>query len=78
MFKNIITFLMNTPWFRFKKKQQMIALAQYGDGLYRLEAMVTKCGKELLQNLKAKGNSAFNPRDLIRMCDQYYYEPHVW
>ncbi len=46
----------------------MIAIAQYGDGLDGLEAMATKCGKELLQKFKDNGNKAFDPRDLIRIC----------
>ncbi len=59
-------FLNNTPEWQFLRKNMMIAIKEYGDGLQHLEDMTTIHINELLANIEAKGNEAFDPNPMIK------------
>ncbi len=62
----VFEFHNDTPFYRFLRRNMMVAMKQYGDGLHHLEEMTTIHIKELLDDMEAKGNQAFDPKPMIK------------
>ena len=63
-----IIFGNDTPKHKFMKKQMMVALKQYGDGLQHLESLTIKYGEELIEKFKTQNHNPFDPRKYVRTC----------
>ncbi len=55
----------DTAKWRFMKKQLMLAMKQYGDGLKHVEAMTLKHGQDMLQQMQDYAGAPFDPAQLL-------------